>query len=317
MPDAPPPPPPVPGLPTPALADGHAVAKAWIERLVVAAPLSGVADVPVATLAQEAPALCATLVRALAGDDELGLLPVLAANAPAMAGARDVAAAAAAVAALRDAAFTTILASVEGADGAWTAALARRTAYACDRLLGVAFEAPGPGPAPRSVALDPLPDPLAALDPDLVLGRDGAPAWERMVARAVGRHLEDGQTFAVLAVEAEGADRLLAADGGPQALERADRALGDTVRARDRVVCDPPSRWWVLVPEAGADAARALARRIADAVGEVEHAGVGLRVSAGLVVCPRDGADAATLVLAAEERLLDARASGVLLADDG
>jgi GGDEF domain-containing protein len=299
------------------------VAKRWIEALIAAAPFEALAEVPVATLADEAPALCATLVRALGSEDELSLLPLLAANAPALAGARDVQAAAAAVGALRDAVFTAVLDAVEGADAAWTARLARRTAYACDRLLEAAVvarprepEAEAPPPrAPQPPPQAGAPDPLAALDPGLLGSREGAPPWERMVARAVGRHLEDGQPFALLAVEAGDAERLLAAEGGAQALERADRALGETVRARDRVVSDPPARWWALVPEAGAEAGRALARRIAEAVGTIDHAGAPLRVAVGLVVCPKDGADAEALVAAADERLLMARASGDLLSD--
>lgn len=302
------------------MADGEVIAKAWIEALIAAAPFHAVADVPVATLAAEGPALCATLVRALGSEDELELLPLLAANAPALAGARDVQSAAQAVGALRDAVFTAVLDAVEGADAAWTARLARRTAYACDRLLDAAIVAAPREPSrgepstPDRPAEEP-PDPLAALDPGLLAGRDGAPPWERMVARAVGRHLEDGQPFALLAVEAGDAERLLAAEGGAQALERADRALADTVRARDRVVSDPPARWWALVPEASAEAGRALARRIAEAVAAIDHAGAPLRVSVGLSVCPKDGSDAEALVAAADERLLTARASGELLGE--
>lgn len=334
MPDAPPAPPPVPGLPTPRVADGEVVAKAWIERLVSGVPLEEVAALPLAELTREAPSLCATLVRALGSEDELALLPLLAANVAAMAGAKEAQSATVAVAALRDATFASVLDAVEGADAAWVARLARRVAYACDRLLdasltalpaagrdagGRATDLPFPArpAAPAAPPLPSEPDPLDRLEPDLALGRDGAPPWERMVARAVGRHFEDGLPFALLAVEAEGAERLLAAEGGAQALEAADRALGETVRARDRVVSDPPARWWTLVPESGAEAARALARRISEAVASVEHAGVPLRVSIGLAVCPRDGAEAEALVAAADERLLGARASGELLGEEG
>jgi GGDEF domain-containing protein len=297
---------PVPGLPTPALADGEAVAKAWIERLVAAAPIEQVGDVPVAQLAQDGPPLAATLVRALASDDELGLLAVLAANPALMAGATDVLSAIAAVAALRDATVQAVLDAVEGADAAWTARLALRAAHCCDRLLEAALQAPAAAP-------EPAPDPLEALAREVV--DEGAPAWERLVARAVGRHLEDGQPFCVLAIEADGADRLAAADGGPQALERADRALCDTVRARDRVVSAGPGRWWAVVPDAGLEAGRALVRRAGEAIGAIVHAGAPLRVSAGLAVCPRDGAEPAELLGAAEERLLGALAGGELFED--
>lgn len=311
MADPPPLPPPVPGLPSPGLGDGEVVARAWIAALVAVTPLEALADLPLAELAEEAPPLCAAVVRALGSDDELALLPLVASGAGALTGATEPADLAGALARLRDVTFEAVLGEAVVPDGTWVARVAARTAFTVDRLLEAALVAVAPPvapPEPPRRAEPALPDPLAALG-GVPLRDDASPA-ERLVARAVGRHLEDGLPFAVLVLEAEGADRLLAAEGGSAALAAADRAVAETVRARDRVVREAAGRWWVVVPEAAGDEARALARRAAESVSAVEHAGGALRVAAGIACCPRDGADAEALAAAADERLLGARARG-------
>src|SRR3954454_8523224 len=93
---------PVAGVPPPALADGEAVAKAWLLALLAGAPLADAAGVAGAALAgegaalaAEGPALCAAVldaVGAVAALDDLragGDRAALAARAGALAGARD------------------------------------------------------------------------------------------------------------------------------------------------------------------------------------------------------------------------------------
>src|SRR3954452_21500055 len=97
----------VAGVPPPALADGEAVAKAWLLELLAAAPLARAPAVPVAELAARGPALSAALLAGVGSDPELerrepgGDRAALAAEAGVLAGAVDAAGAAAAVAALR------------------------------------------------------------------------------------------------------------------------------------------------------------------------------------------------------------------------
>src|SRR3954471_15227517 len=82
-------------VPPPSLADGEAVAKAWLLELVAAAPLAGAAALPVADLARRGPELCAALLRAVGSQPELDRLApggdrsALAASAGELAGARD------------------------------------------------------------------------------------------------------------------------------------------------------------------------------------------------------------------------------------
>src|SRR4051812_3133831 len=106
---------PVADVPPPSLADGEAVAKAWLLELVAAAPLSGAAAVPVSELAVRGPELCAALLGAVGSQPELDRLApggdrvALAAAAGDLAGARDPAGAAAAVAALRRAVWAALV----------------------------------------------------------------------------------------------------------------------------------------------------------------------------------------------------------------
>ena len=112
---------PVADVPSAALADGEAVAKAWLLELLAARPLADAAELPVADLAARGPGLCAAVLRAVgsrAGLDRLapgGEAAALAAAAGGLAGARDPAAAVAAVAALRRAVWAALAAPAAAA----------------------------------------------------------------------------------------------------------------------------------------------------------------------------------------------------------
>src|SRR4051794_158743 len=97
----------VAGVPPPTLADGAAIAKAWLLTLLADADLADTPGVPVADLAARGPTLCAAMLEAGGADTALDRLgpggegAALAAGAGALAGAHEPAAAARAVAALR------------------------------------------------------------------------------------------------------------------------------------------------------------------------------------------------------------------------
>src|SRR6187200_1104095 len=86
-------PPPVPGVPPAALADGRAVAKAWLLALLENVPLEAAATVPAGRLAQDGPALCEAVLGAVGADGALDKLEPdgdrhgVAAQAGALAGA--------------------------------------------------------------------------------------------------------------------------------------------------------------------------------------------------------------------------------------
>jgi|SRR5215218_2838277 len=286
---------PVAGVPPAALAGGEAVAKAWLLELLAAAPLPAAAGIPLPELAARGPALCAAALEAVGDEHALGRLRpggdrhAMTAGAAELAGAPGPGAAAAAAAALRRALWATLLAELPHPDAAGVAALAERVAHVADAIAAAAL-AP-----PIEDALRGAEDPaLAAVDRRLEL------------------HRRDGAPFALLAVEADDAERLHAAGGADaDALRALEAAVRAAVRAGDAVVRDGGERLWVLGPGRDAAAGRALAEVIAEAVAAAgaPH-GAPLRAAIGVAACPADGTDARALVDRADERLFAARAAG-------
>jgi len=160
----------------------------------------------------------------------------------------------------------------------------------------------------------------AALAPSVAPIEDdlrGAEAPARSaVERRLDRHRADGAPFAVLAVEADDAERLraAAAAGGADAgaLPALEGAVRGAARPGDAVVREPGGRLWLVAPHLDAPGGRALAEQIAAAVAAAgaPH-GAPLRASLGVAACPADGADADALLERAEERLFAAQAAGV------
>lgn len=293
-------------LPPAALADGTVVAKAWLVRLVEAAPLAGAGDIPARELAREGPALCAAVLRALGSDAELARLgpagdrQAAVAAVARLAGADGPAAIAAAVAALRDAIWAALSVELPRLDGATTAALAGRLAHVYDLVLqlGLTDAAGAPPPPDRS-------DAEAAERP-----------WLRAIERLLAAAGEDQAPFAVLAVELDGAERVLAADpdGGAEALARVERAVRSAAPSTAVLVREPPARMWIVAPGAGRGDARALGERMVDATeGAAVHRGAPLTVSIGTAVCPDDAGDAERLAALADEGVFAARAAGLRL----
>jgi hypothetical protein len=282
---------PVADVPPPPLADGEAVAKAWLLALLARAPLTHAAAVPVPALAAGGPALCAALLEAVGSEAALDRLrpggdrAALAAGAAALAGAGDPAAAAAAVAALRGALWRALARELRDLDGAATAALAERVAHVADVVTAAVLGG-------------------HALSADLARAEE---PWRAAIDR---RLAAGGAPFAVLAVEADDAERMLAAGGADAAaLDALERAVRDAVGAGATVVRERAGRLWVV---ASAEDPRALAGRLAAAAGgaAAPH-GVPLAAAVGVALSPDDGTDATTLAAHADERLFAARAAGV------
>jgi GGDEF domain-containing protein len=329
---------PVADAPLAALADAESLAKGWLLTLIAAAPLQQAAAVPASELAREAPGLCAAIAAALASDDALGRLrpggdlEPLAARAGRLAGAVDPAGAASATAALRSVLWAAVTDGLRRPEPELVAALAARLALVCDVVAGAALAAQGAAPAaaqppaPPLVAVSPVPEPEIApaaqpappVPADVFPTVAAAPAlddrgepWATAVVRRVERLLAHGAQVAVLAVDVEDAERLLAADlhgDARTALDRVERALREELRPGDAAVRERDGRLWVVGGGTTLEGARALGRRLANAAASAASlGGVPLRASVGIAVSPDDGTDAASLVFAA-------RAAGVDLA---
>lgn len=332
---------PVAGLPA---VDAHVVAKAWLLELIAGATLQDAAALPVARLAQEGPRLAAGVLAALSDDAALGRLGQggdlagLSASASGLSGAAGAPAAVRAVEALRRATLAAILAAAR-LDAATTAELADRLAHVCATVAEAAAEPAGP-PTPRREPLrealrraagppspetdDPRGAPVTAPEAEVVALRGEADALHEQradpgavgsaVQRRLERHAHDGSPFALLAVEADGLERLRAAQQEGEvdaALEALERALAAELRPADQLLREEPGRYWVTAPDTGPAVGRLLAERLADAAGAAaSHRGAPLTVSIGVAACPDDGDDADPLMAAADRAMFEARAAG-------
>jgi GGDEF domain-containing protein len=186
------------------------------------------------------------------------------------------------------------------------------------RLAAVPDDAPppaspaGPAPAP-SVPADVFP--TASASPPM---EDRHEPWATAVVRRVERLLVSGSPVAVLAVDINGAEALLASDLHGEArsvLDRVERALRDELRPGDAAVRERDGRLWIVGGGTTLEGARALGRRLANAASNAGTvSGTPLQASVGIAISPDDGTDAASLVAHADEGVFAARAAGVALA---
>jgi diguanylate cyclase (GGDEF)-like protein len=276
---------PVADVPPAALADGDAPAKGWLLALVAARPLRDAPALPTADLAAQGPALCAAILRAVGSDAGLAGLDPLAARAGSLAGASDAAGTVAAIGHLRGALWEALMVAMAPLDAATTAALAERLAFVCDAVA------------------------VAALGGDFRV-HDTRGDWRGTAER----HIATGRQFALVAIEADDAARLLAADAdtGAAALAGLEEAIRGELRPGDVLGREEGGRLWLIAADLGAPGARALAERLADAVAAVAPLrGAPLTVSIGIASSPADGSDVEALAGRADEALYAARAAGV------
>ena len=338
------------------LPDGEALAKGWLLTLIAGAPLASAGNLPAAAMAREAPALCDAAIAALASDEALarlepgGDLQPLAAHAGSMTGATDPSGVVASLAALRSSLWHAVADELRSPEPTLVAALAARLARVCDAIAAAVFagaaaaetrpampEPPATAPQVESVedlAEEAAPDAgddgprLAVVPPPAVpadvfptLASGPAPAdasWATAVVGRLSRLLAERGSCAILAVDLDDAERLLAADvrgEAAAAIERAELAIHDALRPGDTAVAERPGRVWVVAGDTTIEAARTLAQRIIEAVAATgELHGAPLRASVGLATSPTDGDDAASLIAHADEGVFAARAAGVSLA---
>lgn len=341
---------PVAGLPA---LDARAVAKAWLVELVAGATLEEAAALPAADLAREGPGLCAAVVGALSDDAALrrlapgGNLAWLSARAAELAGSAGGGGAVRAAEALRRATQAAILAEAR-LDAATTAELADRLAHVCS-LVAEAAAGGARGPVEPARSSTPVSGPTAEPPPEpgdhepppeppgpgYVLPREGsddpadalrardrrraqAGSLDVALQRRLARHAQDASPFALLAIEADGVERLRAAQAAGEVdelLEALERALAAELRPADQLLRAEPGRYWVTAPDTGPTVARLLAERLADgARAAAVHRGAPLTVSIGVATCPEDGDDARELAERADRAVFAARAAGTPVA---
>jgi len=308
---------PVADAPRPA---GEALAKGWLIALLARTPLRAAAAIPIDDLAREAPTLGDALVAALRDDTELerlapgGDLAPLAARAGRLAGARDAAGTAAAVDVLRTVAWG-ILRSGLGVDPdpRLVSDLAERLARvaAAITVAALAGTAAAPPDEPfllhdaRAPVAEPASEPAPARDP-----------WLRPIEFALARQARTAEPFAVLLVDLDDVERLVAVrevtGALAEAVEQVERAVRGQIRGDDALVRERIGRHWIVASGFDELAGRDLAERIAAAVRtSASLDGAPLTASIGLAIAPGDGVTADALVEHADTGAFAARAAGL------
>jgi len=301
---------------------GEAVAKGWLIALLARTPLREAAAIPIDDLAREAPALADALVAALRDDGELerlapgGDLEPLASRAGRLAGARDAAAAAAAVDVLRTVAWGILRGGLGvDPDPRLVSDLAERLARVAAAITAAALTGAHAGPPDEPFLLHDARAPERAPEPEptVVPVRD---PWLRPIEFALARQARTAEPFSVLLVDLDDVERLVAVRDVTAALatavEQVERAVRDQLRGDDALVRERIGRHWIVASGFDALAGRDLAERIAAAVRtSASLDGAPLTASIGLAVAPRDGATADALVEQADAGVFAARAAGL------
>ncbi len=317
---------PVAGAPLEALADGETIAKRWLIELIAAVPLHVAGDLPAGEMARRGPVVCAALIAALSSDGALTRLIHHGETAADAAGAQTASDMVAAIESLRGAAWAEIDDELRAGDADLRTALSDRLAHCCSALLQSAFETAAAAPPLSDNGDEPVVEPARPVhrrrpivpadgSVKITSGPEGEP-WRPAIEKRLKRHASDRLAFAVLAIEVDDLQRLMATgDDAAEAIELAERAISATLRPGDVLVREHAGRYWLAAPETDELAARILAEQMATAVGDAaEHHGAPLTVSVGIAICPQHGTEAQELAAHADEAVFAARAAGVRLA---
>lgn len=177
-----------------------------------------------------------------------------------------------------------------------------------------------PPPQPTPVAPEPEADPPAS--PPVARawgGAESSPAVEPVALWVDALREEIQRTgdapVSLMLAELEEAERVLGVETDSEAagtFGNFARAVRGVVRHQDILVCETPSRAWIIARDTGRGGAQALGSRIAAAVrDEAPWRGAPLAASVGVAVLGEDGRAPAELIEAAEEARFAAAASGV------
>ena len=126
----------------------------------------------------------------------------------------------------------------------------------------------------------------------------------------VARHTRARRSFAVLMLDLDGFKGLNDRFGhaaGDDLLRDVAAAMKSSIRGQDTVARLGGDEFCVLAPETDLPGTRQLAARIAGAVSTVTAGVEALHASYGVALFPNDGDSAASLLYAADQRLLDAK----------
>jgi diguanylate cyclase (GGDEF)-like protein len=147
---------------------------------------------------------------------------------------------------------------------------------------------------------------------DVLTGLANRRLFQVRVERALARHAREGTSFALIYLDVDEFKRINDAYShlvGDEVLQSIATRLSESIRFDDVAARLGGDEFAVLLGDvpAGADAARA-AERVAETLAAPYHlpsVAVEVRCSFGTSICPDDGTDFKTLLLRADERMLD------------
>jgi GGDEF domain-containing protein len=313
------------------------LAKGWLLALLEQAPLDQAAGILAVDLTRDGPRICDAVVRALADDLDLrrleqgGALEPLVARVADIAGADTAEAAARAVDALQAVVWSALRAELPWPDPDQISDLAERLALVCERVRAAALRRPLAGtesrpaggaptfaersaPAPLRVTRVSEPE-AAEVGETAPSSAEPGPLWVAAIADEIRQSEHSGTPLSLLLAELEDSERVESVE--PAAETSATfghfaQAVRSVVRREDLLVCETPTRAWIIARETARAGALALGSRIAEAVEQAPSwRGAPLAVSVGVAVLGEDGTDAVGLIEAAEEARFAAAATGV------
>jgi GGDEF domain-containing protein len=334
------------------------LAKGWLLALLEEAPLEDAPAILAADLAREGPRLCDAVLRAITDEADLrrlqrgGALTVLAARAGELAAASAPVAVSRAVDALRAVIWAGLRAELRSPDAELVSELSERLTLVCELLreasLGRAGsprdgDRAGHGAPPDAGETPPdageaaaasAPPSAAGAEPDVTEDVAGlrvtgfrrhdadTPVPDGLWVRALDDAILDAQSagvpLALLLVELEDSDRLVAVEAGPGAQAMFGgfaRAVRAAVRRQEILVREADGRVWIIAPGTPRAGARVLAARISAAVADAQSwRGVPMTASVGIAIAGEDGKTSGDLIEAAEEARYAAAAAGVTVA---
>lgn len=294
--------------------DREALAKAWLVKLIERASLDEISELPTARIASELPDLIAEVL-ASAGPGGTPRTADSGGQADRLLRLRDSRASGAGevtrdVAAIQLVILEALRHDSDELDGAGVAELAAGLAVAAASMQEAVLENVL---SRRSRAEE------AVAESDALTGLLNQAGLQREAERALALHSRYGHPFALLVLDVDGLRRVNESQG-PQAGDRVLVSVALAARRTIRTV-DIPARiggdeFCVLVPDAGAEAARALGERLSEAVRAESSTrdGPGIGVAIGVVACPEHGDEVSTLLDAADAAIYRAKSGGEAVA---
>jgi hypothetical protein len=281
------------------------LAKGWLIALVEESPLASADRIKIPELTVDGPRLCERVLRAVADDGQLRRLEpggdgeALAARVGAIAGAGSPEAVSVAVDCMRSVLWAALREEFSDPSADQLFELGERLALVTELVRRAALRS-----APEQVDL-PSVESHSAVEA----------VWQQLLAANVSSAQREGTALALLVVELDDVDRLLAVAPPEEAstvLGAFDEAVWATAGEQHGEVLSESGRAWVIAGGLERSAARTLAARVAAAVRSAEPwRGAPLKANVGVAMLGEDGEDAPGLLAAAEEARFLAQGSGL------